>query len=135
MPKPARARQETVAVQPVRSPRTWFRDLGLVLASVGLLSLTYAPVGQFYLAWVGLVPWLILVARARTKKAVFFWSWLTGYLFFAVNMFWLGNVTVPGLLGLMLYMGIWFPFVALTIRGAGLLPRTPTEQVPWVSPF
>lgn len=38
----------------------------LLLASrVLLLTLAFTPVGQFYLAWVGLAPWLVFVAETR----------------------------------------------------------------------
>lgn len=91
------------------------------LATVAMLSLSYAPVKQFYLAWVALVPFLLVVARARSKKAAFFWSWLTGILFFSVNMWWIGYVTIPGAIALMFYMGLWFGLVGLALRGAGVL--------------
>jgi apolipoprotein N-acyltransferase len=93
----------------------------LCLATVVMLSLAYAPVKQFYLAWVGLVPWLVLVAQAKSKKAVFLWSWATGILFFSVNLWWIGYVTVPGAMALMLYMGLWFGVSGLVLWGAGVL--------------
>src|SRR5688572_8974688 len=57
----------------------------LVGVSVILLTLAYAPLEQFYLAWVGLAPWLVMVGRGRqSAKGVFWWSWLAGIGFFAV---------------------------------------------------
>ena len=44
----------------------------LCLATVAALLLSFAPFKQFYLAWIGLVPWLVMIAHARSKKAVFF---------------------------------------------------------------
>lgn len=93
----------------------------LCLATVVGLSLSFAPFKQFYLAWIALIPWLVMIAHARSKKAVFFLSWLTGTLFFSVSMWWIAYVTVPGAMGLMLYMGVWFGFAGLVLRGAGLL--------------
>jgi apolipoprotein N-acyltransferase len=101
---------------------TWRGRLLLALATVAMLSLAYAPLKQFYFAWVGLVPWLVMVARAKSKKQAFFWSWLTGILFFSVNLWWIGYVTIPGAIALMFYMGLWFALVALVLRGARLLP-------------
>ena len=40
------------------------------------------PTGQFYLAWIGLAPWLLVVRGAKSNRAAFFWSWLAGTLFF-----------------------------------------------------
>ena len=109
----------------------------LMALCVGLLSLAFAPFGQFYLAWVGLAPWLVLVARARSRKAAFFWSWLTGILFFSVNLWWVGYVTIPGAMGLVLVLGVFFAINALVLRGAGVLevgdasrPR-PTTRAVW----
>jgi apolipoprotein N-acyltransferase len=105
-------------------PETFRGRLLLCALTVALLSLAYPPFKQFYLAWFALVPWLVLVAHARTKKALFFWSWITGTLVFAINMWWIGFVTVPGALALMPYLGVWFAVVALVIKGTRLLaPR------------
>jgi apolipoprotein N-acyltransferase len=92
----------------------------LVLLSVALLSLAYAPVKQFYLAWVGLVPWLVLVAHAKSKRAAFFWSWGMGALFSTANVWWIVYTTAPGAVGLMFYMGFWVGLTALVLRGAGV---------------
>ncbi len=45
--------------------RTWLVCCRIVLlaACVGLLTLAYAPFKQFYCAWLGLAPWLVLVGR------------------------------------------------------------------------
>jgi len=124
MPKPARPSSADApppaTLPPVFAQRSLGR-LALVGLTVGLMALAYAPVGQFYTAWVGLAPWLVLVGYARSKRAVFLWSWLTGYGFFAVNTWWLGGVTLPGTIALFFYMGIWFPFVGLILWGSKVL--------------
>src|SRR5436190_8284706 len=63
---------------------TWRGRLLFALATVAMLSLAYAPLKQFYFAWIGLVPWLVMVARSKNKRQAFFWSWLTGILFFSI---------------------------------------------------
>jgi apolipoprotein N-acyltransferase len=93
----------------------------LALLCVTLLTLSYAPIGQFYLAWIGLVPWLILIARAQSNKTVFWWSWLTGLIFFALNMWWLVFVTWPGAITLMIYLGFYFVLAGLILRATNLL--------------
>lgn len=129
MPKPAPARStgSASASAPILPPgrfTTLPQRLGLIFATIACLSLAFAPLKQFYLAWVGLVPWLLLVAGAQSRKAVFWWSWLTGYLFFAVNMWWLACVTLPGAAALVLYLGLYFPVAGLIIRGSGLMRET-----------
>jgi apolipoprotein N-acyltransferase len=95
--------------------------VGLILLTVLLLSLSFAPFGQFYLAWVGLVPWLLVVRSSRSQRAAFLWGWLVGILFFTANMWWLAYVTGPGMVGLMIMCGLYWALAALVIRGAGLL--------------
>lgn len=125
MPKtadPDFRRVGTAPAEPLPPFAQTFRGrMVLLLLCVGLLTLAYAPFKQFYCAWIGLAPWLVLVGNAPTKKSAFFWSWLTGIVFFSVNLWWIGYVTVPGAMGLMLYMGVWFAVNAMVIRGVGLL--------------
>jgi apolipoprotein N-acyltransferase len=53
-----------------------------------LLALAYPRTGLWPLAWVALVPWLVVVFTARWPVAVA-GSWLTGFAFFAVLMSWI----------------------------------------------
>src|SRR5579875_3787211 len=76
--------------------RIWATAALLVL-SVLLLTLAFAPVYQFYLAWVGLVPFILAIRRMKTQLAAFFWGWGAGILFFVGNMWWMAFVTVPGM--------------------------------------
>jgi apolipoprotein N-acyltransferase len=94
----------------------WTTKVWLLLASVALLSLSLAPISQFYLAWVGLVPWLFVARAPGTKRATFLWSWLAGTLFFGANMWWLYKVTWPGMFTLVGYLGLYFGFAALIFR-------------------
>jgi apolipoprotein N-acyltransferase len=102
---------------------------GLLASSVGLLTLGFAPIDQFYLAWLGLVPWLIFLERARSQKAVFFWSWFAGTLFFVANMWWMAHISVWGMLALLMFCGTFWGYPALIIRGANLLHRNPVAAV------
>jgi apolipoprotein N-acyltransferase len=96
---------------------------GLLLVSVLLLTLAFAPWKQFYLAWVGLAPWLICISRTRSQKSAFFLSWIAGTVFFTANMWWMAAISWPGMIALMVYCGLYWGFAALVIRGAGLLDR------------
>src|SRR5437667_11854795 len=70
--------------------------IALMLATAILLPLAFAPYGQFYLAWVGLAPWLILVATARSQRAAFGWGWCTGAVYFLLSFVYLLHNTIPG---------------------------------------
>src|SRR5205085_6095638 len=124
---PARAEREFrragKPAPPPPAPRAmrWHGRVGLILLSVLLLSLSFAPFSQFYLAWVGLVPFLLMVRSARSQRGAFFGGWLAGILFFTTNMWWLAYVTLPGMIALMFILGLYWAVAAVIVRGAGLL--------------
>jgi apolipoprotein N-acyltransferase len=86
----------------------WWGKVVLLLVGVVLLSLAIAPFKQFYAAWIGLVPWLVVVRHCRGPWRAFFWSWLAGILYFSANMWWLAFITGPGLIALMAVLGAYW---------------------------
>ena len=106
---------------PALPVRPWWWKPGLLLLSVVLLTLSFAPFGQFYLAWIAMVPWLIVLRRCRSGRAAFFWSWLGGVVFFSLNMWWLAYVTGPGMAALILWLGVYWGAAGAIIYSAGLL--------------
>lgn len=86
-----------------------------------MLTLAFAPASQFYLAWVGLAPWLIFLSETKSQKSAFFCSWIAGTAFFVANMWWMAYISWPGMLALMTFCGTFWGYAALIIRGAGLL--------------
>jgi len=89
------------------------------MVSAVLLTLAFAPISQFYLAWVGLVPWLMYVRAAATLRRLFLWNWAAGAVFFGLNVWWLSFVTLPGMLGSAAYMGLYWALAALVVRALG----------------
>jgi apolipoprotein N-acyltransferase len=94
----------------------WYGKVAILIASVVLLTLALAPAKQFYLAWVGLVPWMLVVRGTRTPARAFWWSWLAGTFFFAANLWWLIYVTAPGAVTLVIYLGMYWGAAALIVR-------------------
>src|SRR5215218_5099246 len=121
---------ETIEIFPTLR---WPARLGLLALSVLLLSLALAPAYQFYLAWIGLVPWFLVIASTRTKKSAFLWSWLGGFLFFLTNMWWLWKVTLPGMFALFVYLGLFWGFAAWMLVGCRLIPRA-HDRATWFNP-
>ena len=109
------------SAEPVPVAQRWYGRLGLLLLCVALLTAAFAPVGQFYFAWIGLVPWLLVVNGTRSNRSAFFWSWVGGTLFFIANMWWMAFVTVPGMLALMAMLGLYWGAAGLIIRATGVL--------------
>jgi apolipoprotein N-acyltransferase len=112
-----------------RGPTRFFRHAALLGASIAMLTLAFAPMGQFYLAWVGLVPWLIWLAESRSRKSAFFGSWIAGTLFFIANMWWMASISWPGMFALMIVCGIFWPIAGTVIREAGLLKQTRPRNI------
>jgi apolipoprotein N-acyltransferase len=96
---------------------------GLMLLTVAALTLSYAPIKQFYLAWIGLVPFFLAVRSLRSPAAAFFWGWAGGIAFFLANTWWLQNVTMGGAAALIVYLGLFWATAAVLIRGCALLGR------------
>src|SRR3954447_3623513 len=87
-----------------RLTRRWSGRLLLVATGALLLFLSFAPYGQFYLAWVGLVPGLLVVATRDSHRAAFGWGWLAGFIFFLANLSYMFMNTVPGALAMTVYL-------------------------------
>lgn len=89
--------------------------------SVILLTLAAAPYGQWYLAWIGMVPWLIVVGRASTVRKAALLGWLSGVFYFAVNLWWLWTASVSGTVVLVVYLALYWGLAGALIRGFRLL--------------
>src|SRR5688572_28269175 len=106
-----------------RTALRWYSRLALIVSSAVLLSLAFAPFGQFYLAWVAMVPWLAVLASASTPLRALAWGWLGGAIFFLISLSYVFPTTVAGAVALTAYMGLHWGVVALAISGLGLLRR------------
>lgn len=113
----------------------WWGRLLLLLVGAGLLTAAFAPAGQWYLAWVGLVPWLVVLHGCRRQASAFLWSWVAGTFFFIANMWWMAAVTGPGMVGLMAILGLYWGYAGLIVRGAGLLRAGGSEAGARVPPW
>ncbi len=79
------------------------------VAAAALCACSF-PAGQFAcLAFVALVP-LILVAEEGAVKGSFLRGYTAGSLFFVTALFWIGHVTVIGLLLLSAYLALYWGF-------------------------
>lgn len=90
--------------------------LGLVLLSVLLKSLIFAPISIWPLAYVCLIPWLLMIGASTHAPRVYFHSYVFGLLFLLINMRWLRHATAPGYIALSVYIAAYFPLVACPLR-------------------
>ena len=88
--------------------------LGGLLAAVPFLlpSLTFSPAALA--SFIGLIPLLLALqsARALPSRRRSWWSgfrmgWSFGAVFFLASLWWLGHVTVPGMLALCAYLALY----------------------------
>ncbi len=88
----------------------------LTLASLGMTILIFPRINFWPIAYVCLVPWLLCVCRAASSRFLYFFSYLFGVAFFAINVYWLQPVTLPGYIAFCLFFGIFMPLSAWPIR-------------------
>jgi len=101
------------------------RILLLALAAA-MLTFAYAPYGQFYLAWIGLVPWLLVVRSTPSIWRASAWGWFGGLMFNLVNFSWLWGATRTGMIGLACYLSLFWGLAAAITQ---LIPQHPITGV------
>ncbi len=109
------------------------------VASALLLSVAFPPVGWSWLAWVALVPLFLLVESRRSRAAIYFGSWLGGYVFWLIAIRWIAK-SDPGAWVAWLVMALalsafWPAFVLLArlgVRRLGL-PLMLVAPVAWLA--
>jgi len=69
-----------------------------------LLALSFPKPDIEVLAWIGLIPLFYLINRSSLKE-IFFWSWLSGILFFLSTLYWLTG-TMSNYGGIPLWIGV-----------------------------
>jgi len=115
-------------MQAVRSPLGWFKRqlaalctrraltvLGVCVASGVLLRLSFPVPGWVPLAWVALVPWLVVV-RAGSGREAILGSVAMGLVAAGLGVSWQFLVTVVGGSLLAIYIGAYFVLFAWLVR-------------------
>lgn len=90
-------------------------NLGLAGLSVILLTAVFPPVEMEYLAFVALVPWLVMVLRT-TNRGQWIISYLAGLTYYLANVWWLTPITIPGYISMYIYMALFWPVGGFLIQ-------------------
>jgi len=114
----AKPRRASVEAAPAFAINTHLAVAGLALLSALLQSVIFAPISVWPVAFVCMVPWLILTARTTQAPRVYFYSFMLGLVSFLINMRWMYVPTGLGYLALSLYQAAYFPLVACPLRHA-----------------
>lgn len=97
------------------------RTIISVVISAVLLVMAFPQVNWSVLAWMGLVPWLLMLDK-QSPRAAFGWSFLAGFLFFFGTLGWFIYVTYVGALVLIAYLSLYFALFGLAYRFFKHLP-------------
>jgi len=95
----------------------------LNLLSAVLLAVSFPLVGhwfvrgQWYLAYVALVPWTLALAGGCSRRWTLFCSFLAGVLFWMTN-YWLTWVTMLGYIPMVLFLGLYWLAAGAVVRAA-----------------
>ncbi|MHC5112215.1 MAG: apolipoprotein N-acyltransferase [Planctomycetota bacterium] len=92
------------------------RMLALVVAAALLKSLIFAPVSFWPLAFVCLVPWIVMTGSSSLAPRVYLHSYVFGLLFFVFNVRWMYHATGAGYVALAVYLAAYMPAMACAIR-------------------
>lgn len=103
----------------------WWLPPAAALLSAGLLWAAFFPLDAGWLAWVALVPWLLLAARPATtfgsRVWLYGWAWLGGLACCLPALAWVGYAYHPamklGWIGLALYCSFYPPATLALLRG------------------
>ena len=101
--------------------RAFLRTLGAA-ASGGALALCFAPFDQIWLVWGFL--WLLLpllwtVKPKRARLRGFGLGYLCGFVFWLINLKWIGTVTGLGVFAFAVYLGLYFGIFGAFAARAG----------------
>lgn len=79
----------------------------LAILSAVLLILSFPNFNVSYFAWVAFIPLLFAIENKDPREA-FRTAYLTGTVFFLGTVYWLVHVTLPGMVLVVLYLGLYF---------------------------
>ncbi|MFC1644324.1 hypothetical protein ACFL5C_03320 [Candidatus Omnitrophota bacterium] len=91
------------------------RNIFLAVLSGVLGFLAFPPAEISFLAWVCLIPLIFVINSGTSAKENFLYSYLSGAVFFAGLLCWLVNVTVPGMVILVLLLSICYGLFGLVV--------------------
>jgi len=89
--------------------------LGFVASAV-MLTVIQAPISWSFLAWVSLVPFVLVCSPAAKPKRLALAAYLISLCYWLGNLYWIVPITVVGWIALCLYMALLWPILALCLR-------------------
>jgi len=86
------------------------------LASALMLTVIQAPISWAPVAWVAIVPFILVCTPERKPKRLAIAAYLVGLLYWLVNLYWIFPITIVGWVALCAYTAALWPVVGLALR-------------------
>jgi len=112
-----------------RAWRSFSRALFLLLLSGLLLTGAFPKISLWFLAPLGLVPWVVCIIRRPMNVRWFLLYYLFGALWWNLNCFWLWGITLSGTIALCCYMGVYWAIFSLVTHRLIVHLRVPAMVV------
>ncbi|MHC4637209.1 MAG: apolipoprotein N-acyltransferase [Planctomycetota bacterium] len=93
-----------------------FGTLSALIASAVMLTLIQPPFGLSALAWVALVPLILVCSPASKPKPLAISAYIVSLVYWLANLYWIIPVTTIGWIAFCLYTALLWPALALSIR-------------------
>ncbi len=97
----------------------WFAITAVVLAAVARFSI-FSPLGVAELAYCFLIPLALPDWSQHSKRLIFLFGWISGFLFWLPSIIWLRHVTVFGTIGLSavlaVFTGLWLLYFGRSLQ-------------------
>lgn|GEM_PF-1891644 len=84
--------------------------------SAVLLTVIGPPYSIAFLAWIALVPFVIASLVNEKNLPVIAVSYIVGLLYWLGNLYWLIPITIPGWIVVCLYLAVYWPILAMSLR-------------------
>ena len=85
-------------------------------ASAFLLTVIQVPFELDFLAWVALVPFILVCSPSAKPWRLVWVSYIVSLIYWLANLYWIAIVTVPAYILLCMYLGLYWPLLALCVR-------------------
>ncbi|RKY11744.1 MAG: apolipoprotein N-acyltransferase [Planctomycetota bacterium] len=84
--------------------------------SAVLLTVIQVPFEADFLAWVALVPFILICSPDAKPWRLVWISYLVSLIYWLGNLYWIAIVTVPAYILFCMYLGLYWPLLALCVR-------------------
>ncbi len=98
--------------------RRRFVSIFLCLHTTPLLIACFAPADAWWLGYAALVPWVLGVVLAPTRRWGLFAGWLGGLVFWGCILYWLTWITMVGYVAGILYLSLYWLLAGAVLRAA-----------------